>query len=222
MTCADTPAAWRVAARGLGLVRASLAGRLLVIAAIIVYAVARDDTGTCSRVLQVAIAAGYVAAVVASAAGAWWVAWCGPRGYRPAIVGAAALTTEATITSLAIIGTIRATPDIVYVAAIAFIGGVIAVVFAARALADGASRPDHARWAGQVGGHMIFAVVLAVAAFLLVPVNEAMTCTIAMIDVVYACVLYLAATLMLGAVRDALHAYAPGPPLAIARVRRGG
>src|SRR3984885_282680 len=108
MTCADTPAAWRVAARGLGLVRASLAGRLLVIAAIIVYAVARDDTGTCSRVLQVAIAAGYVAAVGASAAGAWWVAWCGPRGYRPAIVGAAALTTEATITSLAIIGTIRA------------------------------------------------------------------------------------------------------------------
>jgi hypothetical protein len=221
MTCADTPAAWRAAARGLGLVRASLLARLIILATIIAYAFIRADSNARIPVLQLAIGAGYVAAVVASAAGAWWVAWCGPRGYRPAVAGAAALTTEATITSLAIIGTIRATPDLVYVAAIAFTGGVIALAFASRALADGASRPDHARWAGQIGGHVIFALVLAVSAFLLVGLNEALTCTIAMIDVVYACVLYLAALLMFGAVRDALRAHAPEPPRAIARVRHG-
>jgi hypothetical protein len=220
MTCADTPGAWRAAAHGLGLVRASLLGRLLVVAVTIGYALARDDSGNRVRAIQLAISAGYVVSVVASAAGAWWVAWCGPRGYRQAILGAAALTTEATITILAIVGTIRATEDIVCVAALAFVGGLIAVAFAARALADGASRPDHARWAGQTGGHMIFAVVLAIAAFVLVPVNEGMTCTIAIIDVVYACVLYLAAALMLGAVRDALRVHAPEPPRAIARIRR--
>jgi hypothetical protein len=212
----DSPVGWHAAARALDVLRSAMIARLVVLAVAFMWAIFTLGWPARTGWLLVVFASAYVVAIAASVGAAAVLALRAPHGAVAASVACVCLAFELSAMTPICFGALMPTPLLLYAIALALAVGFATMAFAARGLAEGVGHRDDSRRVARLGRHVVVVTAIAFLVGPLVFVDRGLAMTIALMDVVYGLAVFLGLAGMLGAIRDAVRAFAPEPPRAIA------